>query len=196
MDGKVSTQKLTLFFAFPSLEKLVSMHCERTHEEVTIFLPDVAQSDLENGLEQFYLHGDSKALAVVLDAFATNGQEHENIEDDNNSALAEGKCDEQGIDDFSDLYDQDQFEVEHEYNNYINELDEYNEYNNEFYDSTQSEFSNLITSTAVKKNLFKSISDETLATLGSCFFKPVTNETNSESQVRLLVFVTDHNSFI
>ena len=183
MNGELYTQKLTLFFAFPFLKKFAQ--CEQAHEEVTIFLPDVAQSDLENGLEQFYLHGDTEALAAVLDAFVTNGQEHENIEDDNNLALEEDKCDEQGIDDFSDLYDKDQFEVEHEDNNYVDEPDnsEYNNYSDELKDSTQSEFSKLITSTGVKKKQFKSFSDDSIATLGSCFFSSVAAETTFETQV-------------
>ena len=187
MDGELSTQKTTLFYAFPFLKDLVSNSCgtPSLHEEVTIFLPDVFQSDLENGLEQFYLHGDTEALAAVLDAFVTNGQEHENTEDDNDLALEEDKCDEQSIDDFSDLYDKDQFEVEHEDNNYVDEPDnsEYNNYSDELKDSTQSEFSKLITSTGVKKNQFKSFSDDSIATLGSCFFSSVAAETTFETQV-------------
>ena len=148
---------------------------------MTIFLPDVAQSDLEYGLEQFYLLGDTEALAAVLDAFVSNGQEHENIMDDNDLALEEDKCDEQSEDDFSDPDDKDQFEAGHEYSTEEHELISFN---NEFDDSAQIEFSGLITSTGVKKNPLTSLSDDSLTTPGfSSFFNSDETETLSESQV-------------
>ena len=148
---------------------------------MTIFLPDVAQSDLEYGLEQFYLLGDTEALAAVLDAFVSNGQEHENIMDDNDLALEEDKCDEQSEDDFSDPDDKDQFEAGHEYSTEEHELINFN---NEFDDSAQIEFGSLITSTGVKKNPLTSLSDDSLTTPGfSSFFNSAETETLSESQV-------------
>lgn len=173
-DGELATTKLSLFFGFPYLKTLAE-----GQDEVTIFLPDVAQSDVEFGLEQFYLLGDTEALAAVLDAFVTNGQEHENTMDDNDLALEEDKCDEQSGDDFSDPDDKDQFEAGHEYSTEEHELINFN---NEFDDSAQIEFGSLITSTGVKKNPFTSLTSNSLSTLGSCFFNLAENENLSESQ--------------
>ena len=184
-DCEICTQTLALFFAFPFLKTLAD-ECEQAHREVTIFLPDVVQSDLENGLEQFYLCGDTTALAAVLDAFVTNGQEHENTRHDNDLALEEDKCDEQGIDDFSDLCDKDQFEPEHEYTNY----------NDEFEDSTLSEFSNLITSTGVKKHQGSSIIEGSSAPFGHCFYSPIENEKLSRVQVTLNCFASKSVSYL